>query len=203
MIKIDFETEMERFREIPMKSIHDLVVLDQGLRSTQEEEHEGGESKILIKRAPKDESELNATETHPAIETGGIERHESFLRNAIIKDEERRQMEEAYIRKGHHGFHGATNNAYNDAFVDNDREARRLKFRRFVEQTSELDDEIKGESLNEDDERDEDDSEEEDESEDEKDGTGNPSKKHKTFRIKPDPKYNGKYHNHSKCHYQF
>ena len=62
------------------------------------------------------------------------------------------------------------------------------------------DDEIKGESLNEDEERDEDDSEEE-ESDDEKDGTGNPSKKHKTFRIKPDPKYNGNYYYHLKCHY--
>ena len=38
---------------------------------------------------------------------------------------------------------------------------------------------------------DEEDSEDE-ESDDEKDGTGNSSKKHKTFRIKPDPKYNGK-----------
>ena len=181
---------MERMREIPMKSIHDLVVSDQGHRMAHEEEHEGA-SKVMIKRAPKDESDLTATETHAPIETDGVERHESFLRNAIIKDEERRQMEDAYIRKGHHGFHGASNNTYTDAFVDNDREARTLKFRRFVEQATDLDDDIKGESQNEDDERDDDDSEE-DESEDEKDESGNTTKKHKSFRIKPDPKYNGK-----------
>ena len=186
----DFESEKERLRETPMKLIHDMVVLDQDERTSHAGEH-SGEHKIMIKRAPKDESDHIRTETHGQVETGVVERHESYLRNAIIKDEERRQMEDAYSRKGHHDYHGIGNNVYSDDFVDNDREARTLKFRRFVEQASELDDDIKGESQNEDDERDEEDSEDE-ESDDEKDGTGNSSKKHKTFRIKPDPKYNGK-----------
>ena len=152
------------------------------------------ESKIMIKRNLKKEVDLNIAGNVTTQHTSHGERQESFLKNAIIKDEERRkiQMEDVYKRKDAHEFHGTTTNDYGNNFIDNDREARTLKFRRFVEQASELEDDIKGESQNEDDERDEDESEEDD-SDDEKDGTDNNGiKKRKTFRVKPDPKYNGK-----------
>ena len=148
----------------------------------------------MIKRNLKDEVELNVAGNATAQNSVHVERQESFLKNAIIKEEERRQIQEedVYRRKDVHEFHGSTTNNYSDNFIDNDREARTLKFRRFVEQASELEDEVKGESQNEDDERDEDESEEGD-SDDEKDGTDNNSiKKRKIFRVKPDPKYNGK-----------
>ena len=72
---------MERLRETLMKFIHDMVVLDQDQRTLHGGEHLG-EHKIMIKRASKDESDHIRTETQGQAETGGVGRHESYLRNA-------------------------------------------------------------------------------------------------------------------------
>ena len=174
-----------------MKSNHDIVVLE---HSQTDDEELVAESKIMIKRNLKNEVDHNVAGNDTTQHSSHGERQESFLKNAIIKDEERRQIQmgDAHKRKDGQEFHGTTTSNYGDNFIDNDREERTLKFRRFVEQASELEDDIKGESQNEDDERDEDESEEDD-SDDDKDGTDNTGlKKRKIFRVKPDPKYNGK-----------
>ena len=167
-----------------MKSNHDLVVLN---RDQLCEENVQRDSKIMIKRNYKDE--IDCGTGHSEIQ----ERHGSFLRSAILKDEERRQiqMQDASKRKDFHG--STTTRKYGEQIIDNEKEERTLQFRRFVEQTSEVEDDIKGESQNEDDERDDDESEDDD-SDDEKDEAdehGTASKKRKTYRVKPDPKYNG------------
>ena len=167
-----------------MKSNHDLVVLN---RDQLCEENVQRDSKIMIKRHYKiDETDCSTGSSE------NQERHGSFLRSAILKDEERRQiqMQDASKRKD---FHGNTTRKYGEHIMDNEKEERTLQFRRFVEQTSEVEDDIKGESQNEDDERDDDESEDDD-SDDEKDEAdehGTASKKRKTYRVKPDPKYNG------------
>ena len=165
-----------------MKSNHDLVVLN---RDQLCEENVQRDSKIMIKRNYKNDETDCSTES-----SENQERHGSFLRSAILKDEERRQMQDASKRKD---FHGNTTRKYGEQIMDNEKEERTLQFRRFVEQASEVEDDIKGESQNEDDERDDDESEDDD-SDDEKDEAdehGTASKKRKTYRVKPDPKYNG------------
>ena len=169
-----------------MKSNHDLVVLN---RDQLCEEDVQRDSKIMIKRNYKDETDCSTGSSE------NQERHGSFLRNAILKDEERRQiqMQDASRGKDAINFHGQSRR-YGEQIMDSDKEERTLQFRRFVEQTSEVEDDIKGESQNEDDEKDDDDDSEDDDSDDEKvetDEHGTSSKKRKTYRVKPDPKYNG------------
>ena len=147
----------------------------------------------------KEGGKVETNRTNVDVKTMGVgefERQESFLRNAIIKDEERRQrqVEEAYKKRR---LSGAVDNAGigSGSYTGDIIETGTLKFRPFVEESSEIEDDIKGESQNEDDEKDDDDSEEEDSSE-EKDNSNSTSsafKKRKSFRIKPDPKYNGKH----------
>ena len=181
----------------PLKSNHDLVVLNKRRSQVQEDEVQG-ESKIMIKRNLKETASQMSANGNESTITGSTSRkgHESFLRHAIIKDEEMRQTQsqDSYKRKETQDLYGNTANIYSNNFVDTDREARTLKFRRFVEQASELEDDDKGESQNEDDERDDMETEDED-SDDENDivdENGVTSKKRKSFRVKPDPKYNGK-----------
>ena len=168
-----------------MKSNHDLVVLN---RHQLCEENVQRDSKIMIKRNYKnDETDCSTGSSE------NQERHGSFLRSAILKDEERRQMQDASKRKDTINVHGHPTRKHGEQIIDNEKEERTLQFRRFVEQASEVEDDIKGESQNEDDERDDDESEDDD-SDDEKDEAdehGTASKKRKTYRVKPDPKYNG------------
>ena len=168
-----------------MKSNHDLVVLN---RDQLCEENVQRDSKIMIKRNYKDETDCSTGSSE------NQERHGSFLRSAILKDEERRriQMQDSCKKKDVTNFYGHPRKC-GEQVNDNEKEERTLQFRRFVEQASEVEDDIKGESQNEDDERDDDESEDDD-SDDEKDEAdehGTASKKRKTYRVKPDPKYNG------------
>ena len=170
-----------------MKSNHDLVVLN---RDQLCEENVQRDSKIMIKRNYKDETDCSTGSSE------NQERHGSFLRSAILKDEERRQiqMQDASKRKDAINVHGHPTRKYGEQIIDNEKEERTLQFRRFVEQASEVEDDIKGESQNEDDERDDDDATDDDDSDDEKDEAdehGTASKKRKAYRVKPDPKYNG------------
>ena len=169
-----------------MKSNHNLVVLN---RDQLCEEDVQRDSKMMIKRNFKDETDCSTGSSE------NQERHGSFLRSAILKDEERRQiqMQDSCKRKDVTNFHGHPRK-YGEQIIDDEKEERTLQFRRFVEQTGEVEDDIKGESQNEDDERDDDDDTDDDDSDDEKNETdehGTASKKRKTYRVKPDPKYNG------------
>ena len=147
----------------------------------------------------KEDVKVETNHTNVGVEAtgvGGIERQESFLRNAIIKDEERRQRqaEEAYKKSRLSGCVDSTG-ICSGSYIDDESEGGELRFRRFVDDSSEIEDDIKGESQNEDDEKDDEDSEEE-ECSDEKDnanGSSSAFKKRRPFRIKPDPKYSGKH----------
>ena len=184
----------DRLREMqqPLSYNHDLGMMH---RSQIHKDELQPSSNIIAKTSHKEETGRNITDNgSPRLRNEG-ERQESFLRNAILKDEERRQMqmETTYNRK--RGSERPENtNTYSGSFTDSDTESRALKFRSFVEHSNEIEDDIKGESQNEDDEKDDDDSEEKD-SDDEKDDANGSSpsfKKRNTFRVKPDPKYNGK-----------
>ena len=82
-----------------MKSNHDLVVLN---RDQLCEENVQRDSKIMIKRNYKDETDCSTGSSE------NQERHGSFLRSAILKDEERRQiqMQDASKRNDAINFHG-------------------------------------------------------------------------------------------------
>ena len=70
-----------------MKSNHDMVVLN---RHQLCEENVQRDSKIMIKRNYKDDETDCSTGS-----SENQERHVSFLRSAILKDEERRQIQDA------------------------------------------------------------------------------------------------------------